>query len=123
MLFPGTKIHQQVQKGITNHEPALKIAIRKYNTYCDILQNLTGDSGIPTPKHLSTKLTILRDNPYLMEDVWIHPVSDIPPLWLTDASVQKGIHGMLKIDRCEEEQQRLGIEVDGMCAWFVLRFT
>ena len=53
-----------------------------------------------------------------MEDVWIHPVSDIPPLWLTDASVRKGIRGMLKIDRCEEEQQRLGIEADGMCAWF-----
>ena len=25
---------------------------------------------------------------------------------------------MLKIDQCEEEQQRLGIEVDRMCAWF-----
>ena len=48
-----------------------------------------------------------------MEDVWIHPVSDIPPLWLTDASVRKGIRGMLKID-----QQRLSIEADGMCAWF-----
>ena len=53
-----------------------------------------------------------------MDDIWIHPVSDIPPLWLTDASVQKGIHGMLKIDRCEKEQKRFGIEADGMCAWF-----
>ena len=25
---------------------------------------------------------------------------------------------MLKIDRCEEEQKRLGMEADGMCAWF-----
>ena len=25
---------------------------------------------------------------------------------------------MLKIDWCEEEQKRLGMEVDGMCAWF-----
>lgn len=45
-------------------------------------------------------------------------MSDEPPLWLTDPSVRKGIRGMLKIDRCEEEQKRLGIEADGMCAWF-----
>ena len=25
---------------------------------------------------------------------------------------------MLKIDRYEEEQKRLGMEADGMCAWF-----
>ena len=25
---------------------------------------------------------------------------------------------MLKIDQCKEEQKRLGIEADGMCAWF-----
>ena len=25
---------------------------------------------------------------------------------------------MLKIDWCEEEQQRLGIKADGMCVWF-----
>jgi len=53
-----------------------------------------------------------------MEDVWIHTVSDAPPLWLTDASVRKGVRGMLKIDQCEEEQKRLGMEADGMCAWF-----
>lgn len=61
---------------------------------------------------------MLRTDPYLMEDVWIHSVSDAPPLWLTDASVHKGIRGMLRIDRCNEEQRRLGMEADGMCAWF-----
>ena len=52
-----------------------------------------------------------------MEDIWIHSVSDATPLWLTDASVRKGIHGMLRIDQCNEEQRRLGMEA-GMCAWF-----
>ena len=82
------------------------------------MQNPTGNSGIPTPQHLSTKLAILSDNPYLIEDIWIHTVSDAPPLQLTDAPVQNGICGMLKIDWCKEEQKRLGMETDGMCAWF-----
>ena len=60
----------------------------------------------------------LQDDPYLMEDIWVYPTSEAPLLWLTEASVRKGICAMLKIDRCEEEQKRLGVEVDGMCAWF-----
>ena len=116
-MFAGMKI-QQVQKGITNHEPALKTTIQKFNSYCDTLQHLAGNSNIPIPQHLPTKLASLCNNPSLMGDVWIHTVSDAPPLWLTDKSVHKGIHGMLKIDRYEEEQKRLGIEADRMCVWF-----
>ena len=39
-MFAGMKIHQQVQKGITNREPALKTAIWKFNSYCDTLQQI-----------------------------------------------------------------------------------
>lgn len=117
-ISAGTRIHQQVRKGITKREPALKTAIRKFNSYCDTLRDLVGNSNTPTPHHLPTKLAILREDPYLMEDVWIHSVTEAPPLWLTEAPVRKGIRGMLKIDRCEEEQKRLGIEADRMCAWF-----
>lgn len=93
-------------------------AIRKYNRYCDSLGQLAGTSSIPIPRQLSTKLTILRDDPYLMEDVWVEPVSASPPAWLTDANVRKGIRAMLKLDRCLEERRRLGIEANNMCAWF-----
>ena len=53
-----------------------------------------------------------------MEDIWVHSINESPPMWLTDASVRKGIRGMLKVDRCEEDLKRLGIEADGMCVWF-----
>ena len=118
MVFSGTKIHQQLWKGITNWEPTLKTAIQKFNSYCDTLQDLTANSGTPTPHHLSTKLATLHEDPYLMEDIWIHSIKESPSLWLTDALVHKGIHGMLNVDWCEEELKWLGIEADGMCVWF-----
>lgn len=118
MRHTGTKLHQQTRKAITKRQPALMTAIRKYNRYCDTLEELAGNSCIPIPRHLSTKLTILRDDPYLMEDVWVDPVSTSPPAWLTNQNVRKGIRAMLKIDRCLEERRRLGIEADNMCAWF-----
>lgn len=93
-------------------------AIRKFNKYCDALVHLAGSSGVPVPRQLSTKLTILRDDPYLMEDVWVHEASDSPPAWLTEVDVRKGIRAMLKIDRCQEEQRRLGAEADNLCSWF-----
>ena len=68
-MFAGMKIHQQVQKGITNCEPTLKTTIWKFNSYCDTLQHLASNSNIPIPQHLPTKLTILHNNPSLMEDV------------------------------------------------------
>ena len=116
-MFGGMKIHQQVRKGITKCEPALKTAIQKFNTYCNTLQDLIGDFNIPTPHHLPTKLSALWEDSSLMEDVWIHLVSETP-LWLTELSVHNGICAMLKIDWCEEEQKQLGIEADSICAWF-----
>jgi hypothetical protein len=94
-------------------------AIRKFNKYCDALVTLSDPAAnIPLPRHLSTDFTILRDNPYLMEDVWVHPSTSAAPPWLTDSKVQKGIWAMLKIDRCTEEYRRLGLEADNLCRWF-----
>lgn len=53
-----------------------------------------------------------------MEDVWITPSVDQIPPWLEDIDVRQGIRGMLKVDRCLEEQRRLGMEGDNMCRWF-----
>jgi hypothetical protein len=73
---------------------------------------------IPVPRHLSNKLAILRDDPYLMEDVWIEMKTGPAPRWLTDPNVRTGIRAMLKGDRCLEERRRLGLEADNLCRWF-----
>ena len=99
--------------------PALMAAIRKFNKYCDALVALSDPAAnIPLPQHLKTDLSLLRDDPYLMEDVWIHPSTEAAPPWLTDTKVWKGIRAMLKVDRCVEENRRLGREADNLSRWF-----
>jgi len=104
--------------------PGLMAAIRKFNKYCDALVALSDPAAnIPLPRHLKTNLSILQDDLYLMEDVWVHPSAEAAPLWLTDTKVRKGIRAMLKIDRCTEERRRLGIEADNLCRWFGRELT
>ena len=104
--------------------PALMAAIRKFNKYCDTLHTLSDPAAnIPLPRHLKTDLSSLRDDPYLVEDVWVHPSMEAAPPWLTDTKVRKGIRAMLKIDRCTEEFRRLGIEADNLCRWFGRELT
>jgi len=92
-------------------------AIRKFNRYCDELKTLALPSSlIPILKPLSTELSVLRDDPYLMEDVWITPSEDESPRWLEDGNVRKGIKALLKTDRTVEEERRLRQEAENLCS-------
>jgi hypothetical protein len=115
----GTKLHQQTRKAISRRKPALLAAIRKYNKYCNTLEELYDPaSAIPLPKPLPLQLTGLRDSSDLMEDVWTAPSSQELPRWLEDQDVRDGIRSMLKMDRCREEHQRLKKEADNLCRWW-----
>ncbi|KAG2159668.1 uncharacterized protein EDB93DRAFT_1236976 [Suillus bovinus] len=115
----GTKLHQHTHKAIAKRQPALMTAIQKFNTYCEQLEFLYDPSwGIPLPAPLPTKLTELRSDPRLMEDVWITPSVGEVPQWLEDSNVRDGIRALLKWDQCEEEQIRLSIEADNLCLFF-----
>ncbi|KAG2156682.1 uncharacterized protein EDB93DRAFT_1238950 [Suillus bovinus] len=99
----GTKLHQQTRKAIAKRQPALMTAIRKYNGYCKRLEGLYDPSwGVPLPAPLPTKLADLRNDPTLMEDVWITPSVGDVPRWMEDT----------------DEQRRLGFEADNLCRWF-----
>ncbi|TFK54454.1 hypothetical protein OE88DRAFT_1624486 [Heliocybe sulcata] len=115
----GTKLHQQTRKTMSKRRPALLGAIRKFNKYCDALQQLHKlEWRVPVPSKLSTDLSTLKDDPILLQDVWIEPCDVDPPRWLYDSNVRVGIRAMLKIDRCREERRRLGIEADNLGRWF-----
>ncbi|KAI6025272.1 hypothetical protein BKA83DRAFT_4492027 [Pisolithus microcarpus] len=115
----GTKLHQQTQKSITKRQPALMAAIRRFNRYCEQMEELYDPAyAIPLPSPLPTKLTELRSDPTLLQDVWVSPSVGEMPRWLEDATVRDGIRALLKRDRCREEQWRLGMEADNMCQWF-----
>jgi len=114
----GTKLHQHTRKAISRRKPALMTAIRKFNKYCETLEKLYDPSWkIPLPLPLSTQLATLRDQPGLMEDVWISPSPVEVPRWLEDPDVREGIRAMLKQDRCNEESRRLHREADNISRW------
>ncbi|EFI28012.1 hypothetical protein CC1G_14504 [Coprinopsis cinerea okayama7 len=115
----GTNLHQLTRKAIAKRQPALQSAIRRFNTQLVNLKKLhKKEYNIPLPNPLPTDLDELRDHSDIMEDVWTthspHPV----PKWFESAEVRKGIRAMLKLDRCQEEMERLGIEADNMCRWY-----
>lgn len=115
----GTKLHQQTRKAIAKRQPALMSSIRKFNQYCQRLHELRDTSVIiPIPSPLPTKLDDLWNDPTLLEDVWISPCTGEVPQWLEDLDTRDGIRALLKRDRCQEEQHRLGQEADNMCRWF-----
>jgi hypothetical protein len=118
-LLKGTKLHQETRKAIAKRQPALMTTIRKFNSYCKHLESLYDLTwGIPLPPPLPTKLADLRNDPTLMEDVWITPSVDNVPRWIEDVDVRDGIRAMLKWDRCQEEECHLGLEADNLCQWF-----
>ncbi|KAI6016738.1 hypothetical protein EDC04DRAFT_2870269 [Pisolithus marmoratus] len=75
-----TKLHQQTQKAIAKCQPALMVAIRRFNRYCEQLEELYDPAyTIPLPSLLPTKLTELRSDPTLLQDVWVTPtVKEMP---------------------------------------------
>ncbi|KAG6377895.1 hypothetical protein JVT61DRAFT_14683 [Boletus reticuloceps] len=118
----GTKLHQQTRKAIAKRQPALMSAIRKFNKYCEQLEQLYDpEYAIPLPTPLPSKLADLRSNQTLLHDVWITPAEGQIPRWLEDRDVRDGIRALLKQEHCQEEQIRLGIEADNMCRCFLLR--
>ena len=94
-------------------------AIRKFNNYCLRLEELYDLSyAIPLPTPLPTKLAELHNDQTLFEDVWITRSQGEIPLWLKDCEVRSGIRALLKLDRCHEEQLRLGMEAANLCRWY-----
>ncbi|KAK0196126.1 hypothetical protein F5146DRAFT_1133595 [Armillaria mellea] len=115
----GTKLHQQTQKSISHHKPALMAAIRKFNKYVEQLAHLANENKIefPLPCQLSAKLSHLRNSDDLLQDVWIQAIPTEAPAWLVDVNMCQGIQAMLQLDQCLEECCRLGHEADHLLSW------
>ncbi|KAG1724201.1 uncharacterized protein EDB91DRAFT_1239990 [Suillus paluster] len=115
----GTKLHQHTRKAIAKRQPALMMAIRKFNSYYERLESLYNHTwNIPLPTPLPTKLAELRGDQTLMQDVWVTPSMGEVPHWLEDADIRDGIHALLKRDRCTEERLRLGEEANNLYRFF-----
>ena len=112
----GTKLHQQARTAISKRTPALLTAIRKFNKYCDELQQQEKPEwNFLLPASLPTELGPLREDASLLADVWVTRPSVTKPKWLEDPQIRTGIRAVLEKDRCLEERRRLGMEADNLC--------
>ncbi|KZV97794.1 hypothetical protein EXIGLDRAFT_580691, partial [Exidia glandulosa HHB12029] len=114
----GAFLHQRTLRGMKKRTPALVRAVARYNALCDALRaKLPEGLDFPLPEKLPIHLAELRNDPALLEDVWIEGVQGRSAPWLVDASVRRGIRAVHTIDRCNEEEVRLAREEDALYGW------
>lgn len=107
-------------QGMQRRQPALANALARYNDLCARLKDLLPEgSTFPLPQPLSTELAKLKDDPALLEDVWMSGDVGASPAWLTDADVRRAIRAMHICDRCAEESKRLDVEASSLQTWMV----
>jgi hypothetical protein len=118
-LVVGTKLHQRTLNVMKNREPAHKKAITHYNKLCAELKELHKDEyNVPPPLPLQSSIEVLKEDPDLMQDVWIGKPSEPIPRWVTDEKVRNGIRGILLLDRCKEERARVTLESRNLLNWY-----
>src|ERR1700761_9288931 len=123
-MHTGTKLYQATRHAITRRQPALLKSINKFNNYCAEFERLRPPNcQIPVPRPLPTQLSELRDDPALHEDVWVTPSEGHIPRWLDDEDVRQGIQSIHVVDRCMEEDHRLGLEQVNMREWLEQEFA
>ncbi|KAK7436273.1 hypothetical protein VKT23_019237 [Stygiomarasmius scandens] len=71
------------------------------------------------PKFINTKnLFNLDVDNLIWQDIGLDEDEGAPPPWLKDEDVCKGIKAMLEINRCDEEKDRLLVEMQSLQEWF-----
>ncbi|CAK5267328.1 unnamed protein product [Mycena citricolor] len=89
--------------------------INRLNSLCERLENeMPPHSLLPLPTQLSTKLSVLKADQSLFEDVCVLPTGNKIPRWLDDSDVRDGIQSMHSLDRCREELARLNLERENL---------
>ncbi|EJD33795.1 hypothetical protein AURDEDRAFT_23073, partial [Auricularia subglabra TFB-10046 SS5] len=117
----GTKQHQRVLQSIQRRTPAIHNAIARYNTCCARVRELVpAGRSFPLPQPLPTEISKLRNDPALLEDVWVSNIPAGCARWLTDSTVRVAIRAQLSLDRCAEERKRLSREEAQLLEWLKL---
>ncbi|EJD33547.1 hypothetical protein AURDEDRAFT_76906, partial [Auricularia subglabra TFB-10046 SS5] len=117
----GTKQHQRVLQSIQRRPPAIHNAIARYNTCCARVRELVpAGRTFPLPQPLPTDISKLRNDPALLEDVWVSNIPAGCARWLTDSTVRGAIRAQLSLDRCAVERTRLVREESQLLEWLKL---
>ncbi|KAH7102418.1 hypothetical protein BKA62DRAFT_617427, partial [Auriculariales sp. MPI-PUGE-AT-0066] len=117
----GYKQNQQRRQQLKTGNPVIKRLQARYNGLVKKLHDLATERRItfPLPQLLPPDILSLRDDPALLEDVWLGSTEGNTPLWLSDPKVRIGIRAMHLLDRCNEESARLKREHSQLTDWLV----
>ncbi|EJD44915.1 hypothetical protein AURDEDRAFT_64944 [Auricularia subglabra TFB-10046 SS5] len=119
------KEHSQTKDLVHRRERNITAQVRKFNGYVDQMGLLARQGKKPPGKiRLPRKLDIKKlfkldvDDHIWQEDPGLGPQGEKDlPRYLSDGNVQRGIAGLLEKRRCQEEMERIEVEVDALGVW------
>jgi hypothetical protein len=117
------KLRSNAESSIKRREPTILKLVKAYNTACDDIHALIRVGRAPAsaiPPALISREDLFKLD--IDDDIWLDVAAEggagVPPGWLADEEVRQGIHLVLQLDRCEEEERRLSRERTIMQEWF-----
>jgi hypothetical protein len=117
----GTKVMSRILTTLQGREPAIKRLINQFNKCVDTMEQLHRvdyNQYVTVPSKLPTNLTVLRTQmDDLQLDVWPNPDGPPPPKYVTNPTFRKAVNGLLRLERCNEEQLRLQLEAKNLLRW------
>lgn len=127
--FLEHKIDQHTESSVQRRDPGIQKLARDYNQLCKTMKALKmqgkAPRGATCPEEIEfSGLFSLDVDDDIWQDVGLDDTLDdpnasaAPPLWLCDENVRSGIKAMLELDRCIEEEERLGWERSSLQVWY-----
>ena len=84
----------------------------------DPLHEKEYEEYVKVPSRLPTNIAVLQSKlEELQIDVWPNPEGPPAPQYVTNAIVRKAVNGVLRLERCNEEELRLTLEATNLLRW------
>ncbi|THU99083.1 hypothetical protein K435DRAFT_659654 [Dendrothele bispora CBS 962.96] len=122
------RLDEHTENSVKRRDPGIQELARKYNQLVREMRQLIILRRAPrnavAPELIDTLTLFNLDvDDAIWQDMGLNydeqEENSVPPPWLADEKVRKGIRAMLELDRCEEEHERLKVEQQAMQTWFV----
>ena len=123
------KVDQHVESSVQRRDPGIQKLARDYNKLCKRMKTLKAQRKAPQgavcPEEIELSGIFALDvDDDIWQDIGLDDTLDDsnasapPPLWLCNKNVRSSIKAMLQLDRCIEEEERLGWERSSLQVWY-----
>lgn len=124
-------LRTHTDSAVKRREPGIVKLAANYNDLCRQISKLITSGRAPdgavSPQNIAREgLFKLDVDDDIWQDVGLEDddyLNHAPARWLSDDKVRQGIAALLELDRCGEEEKRLGKERCSMQEWFTEEWT